>query len=77
MNLRSCCWKWDLTTIKLNSYWMGSRMGYEGNEFLMMTSPNLKLNVGNETILWNKVMKKVKLKIYAGPFREVPFEYFI
>ena len=35
-----------------------------------MTAPNLKLTVGNETILWNKVMKEVKAKRYAGPFTE-------
>ena len=41
------------------------------------TSPNLKFHIGNENILWNKVMKEVKLKRYAGPFRHPPFENFI
>ena len=29
---------------------------------------------GDEIDLWNKVMKEVKLKRYAGPFTEIPFE---
>ena len=44
-----------------------------------MKSPNLKLSVGSEVDLWNKVMKEVKLKRFAGPYKEeeIPFEYFI
>ena len=30
--------------------------------------------MGDEIDLWNKVMKEVKLKRYAGPFNEIPFE---
>ena len=41
------------------------------------TSPNLKLRIGNETILWNKMMKEVKEKRFAGPFENPPFEHFI
>ena len=41
----------------------------------MITSQNLKLNgIGDEVDLWNKVMKEVKLKRYAGPFEKIPFE---
>ena len=40
-------------------------------------APNLKLRVGNEVILWNKVMKEVKLGRYAGPYDEPPFDEFI
>ena len=42
-----------------------------------MTSPNLRLTVGNEKILWNKVMKEVQKKRYAGPFDKIPFKNFI
>ena len=41
------------------------------------TAPNLKLRVGSQTTLWNKIMKEVKLKRFAGPFKEPPFENFI
>ena len=33
--------------------------------------------IGDKITLWNKVMKEVKLNRYAGPFEEIPFEYFI
>ena len=39
--------------------------------------PNLKFNVGNHLILWNKVMKEVAAKRFAGPFGKIPSEYFM
>ena len=43
-------------------------LGYCGNPNVKITSPNLKLRVGSEVELWNKVMKEVKALRYAGPF---------
>ena len=40
-------------------------------------APNLKLRVGDPVVLWNKVMKEVREKCYAGPFTSPPFEYFM
>ena len=40
-----------------------------------ITSHNLKLRgVGDQIDLWNKVMKEVRLKRYAGPFTDIPFK---
>ena len=61
----------------INSFEQGFDLGYCGPENVQRLAPNLKLNVGNETILWNKVMKEVKAKRYAGPFSKVPFKTFI
>ena len=55
----------------------GFSLGYEGNPDVKLKSPNLKIRIGDEIDLWNKVMKEVKLKRYAGPFAEIPFEYYI
>ena len=55
----------------------GFSLGYEGPANVQLTSPNLKVNVGDEVDLWNKVMKEVRLKPYAGPFSEIPFRNFI
>ena len=55
----------------------GFDLGYQGPRNLAQQSPNLKLRVGNATILWNKVMKEVRLKRYAGPYDLPPFEHFI
>ena len=38
---------------------------------------NCKGGQETEIILWNKVMKEVKEKRFAGPFKEIPFEHFI
>ena len=55
----------------------GFAIGYQGDRNIRLTAPNLKLTVGSPTELWNKVMKEVKLKRFAGPFRSPPFQYFI
>ena len=56
----------------------GFSLQYQGvRDNIKHTAPNLPLTVGTETDLWNKVMKEVKLKRYAGPFKKPPFENFI
>ena len=52
-------------------------IGYEGETEVQITPPNLKLRIGNKIELWNKVMKEVKEKRYAGPFEEIPFKNYI
>ena len=57
----------------------GFDLGYHGPQNVKMTSPNLPLTIGDEVDLWNKVMKEVKLKRYAGPYpiSKPPFKNFI
>ena len=56
----------------------GFRLGFTGDRKVKRTAPNLRFNgVGDKIVLWNKVMKEVKAKRYAGPFKQVPFEYYI
>ena len=55
----------------------GFSLGYEDDPGVKLTAPNLKLRVGSETQLWNKVMKEVRLKPYAGPFSKIPYESYI
>ena len=55
----------------------GFDLGYAGPVDVQLNAPNLKLREGSHTILWNKVMKEVKLLRYAGPFEEIPFHNFI
>ena len=55
----------------------GFDLGYRGPQHVKRTAPNLKLNVGNEVMLWNKVMKEVQAKRYAGPFTKIPYEHYI
>ena len=55
----------------------GFSLRYQGNCKVKRKAPNLKLRVGLQVELWNKVMTEVEAGRYAGPFKEVPFEYFI
>ena len=63
------------TEFLYKSFKEGFDLGYQGDMDAKITSQNLKLaGIGDETDLWNKVMKEVKLLKYAGPFREIPFQ---
>ena len=65
------------TKFLVDSFRQGFPIGYAGNMKVKKTAPNLKIRVGTEVDLWNKVMKEVKEKRYAGPFEEPPSEYYI
>ena len=55
----------------------GFDLGYRGPKLVKKRAPNLKFVIGNETVLWNKVMKEVKQLRYAGPFADIPFDHYI
>ena len=55
----------------------GFDIGYEGPTNRQSRSENIPFTVGNKVILWNKLMKEVKLGRVAGPFKEIPFDNFI
>ena len=66
------------TDFLIDGFKNGFSIGYEGPEKVKITSPNLKFReVGNHTMLWNKVMKEVKEERYAGPFEEITYEFYI
>ena len=67
----------DKTKFLIDSFRNGFDIGYRGDVNVKMTSKNLKLTIGSETELWNKVMKEVKEKRYAGPFETIPFKNYI
>ena len=55
----------------------GFDIGYHGPLICKSTAKNIPLKVGNEIILWNKLIKEVKLGRVAGPFDEIPYENYI
>ena len=61
----------------LHGFRHGFSLGYKGDTNIQQTVAKLKLHVGSKTELWNKVMKEVGAKRFAGPFKEPPFENFI
>ena len=66
------------TNFLIDGFTNGFYIGYEGPKNVKLKSPNLKFReVGNSVILWNKVMKEVREKRYAGLFEEIPFDNFI
>ena len=67
----------EKTQFIVNGFTEGFDLGYEGREDIQMTSPNLKFSIGNKVELWNKVMKEVACKRYAGPYEKIPFENYI
>ena len=66
------------TDFLIDGFTNGFSIGYNGPEDVKLTSPNLKFReVGDKITSWNKVMKEVKAKRYAGPFEKIPFDNYI
>ena len=61
----------------IHGFKYGFEIGLKGNRKVNRLAPNLKINIGTKVDLWNKVMKEVQKKRYAGPFKDIPFEHFI
>ena len=56
----------------------GFRLNYTGDRNVQLSAPNLRFDeFGSEKILWNKIMKEVQAKRFAGPFRRMPFDNYI
>ena len=55
----------------------GFSIGYQGPTERQSTSHNLPLRVGNHIVLWNKIMKEVRLGRVVGPYDRIPFESYI
>ena len=65
------------TKFLVDGFRNGFDLGYRGPEQIQQTSNNLKFTIGDKIELWNKVMKEVKEKRYAGPFKTIPFDNYI
>ena len=62
-----------------NGFTQGFDIGYRGSiRGIQCKAPNLKLRVGSKIVLWNKIIKEVRKKHFAGPFKDrPPFDDFI
>ena len=68
----------DETKFLVDGFRKGFDIGFQGKiEGVRRFAPNLRLRIGNVTILWNKIMKEVKLGRFVGPFDKPPFADFI
>ena len=55
----------------------GFDIGYRGPEKRRDLSDNIPIRVGTKEDMWEKIMKEVKEKRFAGPFEEIPYQNFI
>ena len=57
----------------------GFDIGYNGPKNRRSIADNIPFStgVGDDIEMWNKIMKEVRLGRYAGPFMEIPYDYFI
>ena len=62
------------TQFLINGFKHGFSIKYQGPTQVTRSAPNLRLRVGNKIQLWNKVIKEVKNKRFAGAIRKAPFQ---
>ena len=75
--LRSANYPLEKLQFISDGFRFGFDLGYRGLEEVRLRSRNLPLTVGSQTELWNKVMSEVKVGRYAGPFTDIPFNFYI
>ena len=56
------------TQFLVNGFTHGFDIHYTGPEDRQDLADNIPITVGSKTEMWNKVMKEVKLGLFAGPF---------
>ena len=57
----------------------GFNIQYKGPQIRQETARNIpfQVGVGNKEEMWEKMMKEVKAKRYAGPFKNIPYNNYI
>ena len=67
------------TKYLIQGFTNGFDLGYEGSWEWKDRSENIPLSkeVGTHMDLWEKIMKEDKLKRFSGPYREIPYQYFV
>ena len=69
----------DKKNFLVDGFRNGFDIGCKGPLIQQDTADNIpiKKGIGNKTVMWNKVMKEVKLGRYAGQFETIPFKNFM
>ena len=69
----------QLSQYLVNRFTEGFDIGYRGPMRRQDSSNNLPFRdgVGDKINMWNKIMKEIKEKHYAGPFDVIPLIYFV
>ena len=69
----------DKSKFIIEGFRQGFDIGYEGPTMRQSTAHNIPFTpgVGDKYELWDKIMKEVELKRFAGPFDKIPFKNYI
>ena len=67
----------DKTRFLVRGFRRGFDIDYEGPRRRMDESNNIPLQVGSKDDIWSKIMKEVKTGRVAGPYKQVPFKYYV
>ena len=65
------------TKYLIDGFRNGFDIGYRGPVDRRDISNNIPITIGSEREMWNKIMKEIRMKRYAGPFDEIPFTSYI
>ena len=65
------------TQYLVDGFTYGFDLCYQGPINRKDSSQNIPLQIGSKHELWEKMMKEVKERWYVGPFRCIPYEYYI
>lgn len=65
------------TEFLVKGFTFGFKLGYEGPEDRQTYARNHRLRAGNQTVLWNKIMKEVAAGRMTGPHHRPPYQSFI
>ena len=55
----------------------GFDIGYRGSLNRKHLSKNIPIRVGSPAEMWDKLLKEVKLRRYASPFKSIPYQNFV
>ena len=75
--LRQSRYPEDKIKFLVDGFSHGFDIEYGGPTNRQETAENLPLTLGSKTELWNKVMKEVKARRYAGPYQDPPYDNYI
>ena len=65
------------TSYIVKGFSKGFDIRYRGLKIRKSTSENIPIKVGSKDIMWEKLMKEVRLGWHAGPFSAIPYENFM
>ena len=66
-----------LSKFLLDGFTRGFDIGYRGPLIRRNLSNNIPITIGTEQDILDKLMKEVKVGRHAGPYKEIPFKYFM